>query len=45
MADAVIAGIAAAHDLTVITRNAKHFEPFGVRVASPDDAAFKTIRR
>ncbi len=42
MADAVIAGIAAAHDLIVITRNGKHFRPFGIRVASPDDAAFGT---
>ena len=43
MADAVIAGIAAAHDLTVITRNVKHFQPFGIHVASPDDAAFGTV--
>ncbi len=39
MADAVIAGIAAAHDLTVVTRNTKHFLPFGVAVLSPDEAA------
>lgn len=39
MADAIIAGIAQAYDLTVITRNVKHFRPFGIRVASPDDAA------
>ena len=37
MADAMIAGIAEAHDLTVITRNVKHFRPFAVRVTSPDD--------
>lgn len=39
MADAIIAGIAQVYDLTVITRNVKHFHPFGIRVASPDDAA------
>lgn len=39
MADAVIAGIAAAHELVVITRNTKHFLPFGVAVLSPDEAA------
>lgn len=45
MADAVIAGIAEAHDLTVITRNVKHFRHFGIRVASPDDASFETLSR
>ena len=39
MADAVIAGIAAAHELIIITRNTKHFLPFGVAVLSPDEAA------
>ena len=39
MADAVIAGIAEAHDLIVVTRNARHFVPFGVGVSSPDDSA------
>lgn len=39
MADAVIAGIAAVHDLAVVTRNVKHFLPFGVDVLSPDEAA------
>lgn len=39
MADAIVAGIAEAHDLTVITHNVKHFRPFGVRVVSPVDAA------
>lgn len=39
MADAVIAGIAAAHELTIVTRNTKHFLPFGVAVLSPDEAA------
>lgn len=39
MADAVIAGIAAAHELIVVTQNTKHFLPFGVAVLSPDEAA------
>lgn len=39
MADAVIAGVAAAHDLVIVTRNTKHFLPFGVAVLSPDEAA------
>jgi len=39
MADAVIAGIAAAHELVVVTRNTKHLLPFGVAVLSPDEAA------
>ena len=39
MADAVIAGIATAHDLVVVTRNARHFTPFGIGVSSPDDSA------
>ncbi len=43
MADALIAGIAKAHDLTVITRNVKHFGPFDIRVASPDDAASGSV--
>lgn len=30
MADALIAGTAKAHDLTVVTLNQRHFEPFGV---------------
>jgi predicted nucleic acid-binding protein len=38
MADAQIAGIARARALTIITRNAKDFEPFGVSIVSPDDA-------
>jgi predicted nucleic acid-binding protein len=37
MADAIIAGIAEAHDLTVVTRNVKRFRPFDIRVATPDD--------
>jgi predicted nucleic acid-binding protein len=39
MADAVIAGIAKAHDLVIVTRNTKHFLPFGAAVSSPDAAA------
>ncbi len=38
MADAAIAGIAKVHDLTIITRNTKHFVPFGVAVRALDDA-------
>jgi predicted nucleic acid-binding protein len=37
MADATIAGIAQARELTVITRNTKHFAPFGVSVSTPDE--------
>jgi len=39
MADAMIAGIARAHDLTIVTRNAKHFLPFAVAVKTPEDVA------
>jgi predicted nucleic acid-binding protein len=38
MADTAIAGIAKARALTIITRNAKDFEPLGVSIVSPDDA-------
>lgn len=38
MADAIIAGIARARDLVIVTRNAKHFSPFGVVALSPDEA-------
>jgi len=38
MADATIAGIAKAHDVTIVTRNSKHFQVFGVDVMSPDEA-------
>jgi len=38
MADAIIAGIAKAHDLMVVTCNTKHFLPFGNDVASPEEA-------
>jgi hypothetical protein len=39
MADAVIAGIAKAHDLVILTRNAKHFLPLGAAASSPDESA------
>jgi predicted nucleic acid-binding protein len=32
MADALVAGTAKAHDLTVVTLNLKHFEPFGIEL-------------
>ncbi|KXV61539.1 twitching motility protein PilT [Acetobacter tropicalis] len=35
MADLLIAGTAKVHDLQVVTRNLKHFVPFGVEVHSP----------
>lgn len=38
MADAMIAGIAMANGLTVITENARHFLPFGASALSPDGA-------
>lgn len=36
MADATIAGIAKAQDLVIVTRNTKHFLPFGVSVQTPE---------
>lgn len=39
MADAIIAGIAKAHDLVIVTRNTRHFLPFGAAMLSPDEAA------
>lgn len=39
MADAVIAGTAKAQDLMIVTLNTKHFLPFGIGVATPDEAA------
>ncbi len=39
MADAMIAGIAKARDLVIVTQNTKHFLPFGVGVTTPDEAA------
>jgi predicted nucleic acid-binding protein len=38
MADAMIAGIAQAQALTIVTHNTKPFAPFGVGVATPDEA-------
>ena len=38
MADSAIAGIALAHDLVIISRNTRHFMPFGVTVLSPSEA-------
>jgi len=38
-ADAIIAGTASVHNLTIITKNLKHFLPFGVAVKSPDQVA------
>ena len=35
--DALIAGTALVHDLTVVTRNVKNFRPMGVRVLNPFD--------
>lgn len=37
MADALIAGIAKANDLVVVTHNAKHFQPFCIDVLSPEE--------
>jgi predicted nucleic acid-binding protein len=39
MADAMVAGLAAVHDLVIITRNTRHFLPFGVAVAAPETVA------
>ena len=39
MSDAVIAGIASAHELVIVTRNTKRFLAFGIAVISPDAAA------
>lgn len=38
MADAIIAGTAKAHGLSVVTWNVKDFVPFGVEAISPDEA-------
>ncbi|MFA5123671.1 PIN domain-containing protein [Zavarzinia sp.] len=45
MADAIIAGIAAAHELVIVTRNTRHFIPFGVAVLSPDEAPVEGERK
>ena len=36
VADALIAGTAEVHGLTIVTRNRKHFEPLGVTFVSPE---------
>ncbi len=38
MADATIAGIAKVLNLVVVTQNTGHFAPFGIAVATPDEA-------
>lgn len=43
MADAMVAGVAQAHGLVVVTRNARHFRSFGVPIATPDAAEGVTI--
>jgi len=37
MADAIIAGMARMHGLIVVSRNMRHFMPFGIGVSSPED--------
>jgi hypothetical protein len=39
MADAIVAGIAKAQGLLIVTRNTKHFLPLGGALLSPDEAA------
>ena len=39
LADAIIAGIAKAHDLVIVTQNTKHFLPFGGTASLPDEVA------
>lgn len=39
MADAIIAGIAQAYDLTIVTRNITNFVPFGIAMSSPEEIA------
>ncbi len=36
-ADIVIAATAASHELTILTRNTRHFEPLGVPAMNPFD--------
>ena len=38
MADATIAGIAKVLNLVVVTHNTKHFAPFGIDAATPEEA-------
>lgn len=37
MADAILAGVAKAHGLRIVTRNTKHFLPLGAAATSPDE--------
>jgi predicted nucleic acid-binding protein len=37
--DAMIAAVALAREMTVVTRNGRHFKPFGVAVMNPFTAA------
>ncbi len=39
MSDALIAGCAISHDLTIVTHNLRHFLPFDVAAMSPTDIA------
>jgi predicted nucleic acid-binding protein len=39
MADAMIAATAKSHDLTIVTRNTKHFAPFGIDISTPEQIA------
>lgn len=42
--DALIAAVAQSADMTVATRNTKHFEPLGVRCLNPWDPSSATLR-
>jgi predicted nucleic acid-binding protein len=42
MADAMMAGIAKAHNLVIVTYNTKHFATFGIDAATPDEAMRRT---
>ncbi len=41
MADSMVAGIAKAHGLVVVTHNIKHFRPLGISDVSPPKAAIR----
>lgn len=45
MADAMIAGIAFTNELLVVTQNRRHFVPFGIPVATPDELGAATAER
>jgi predicted nucleic acid-binding protein len=38
MADAMVAGIAKALNLVIVTNNTRHFAPFGIDVPTPDES-------